>query len=221
MRSTAAYAGDRRRLHHLIHGDLDVSIEREVKAEVPTETAVEKVQETEAVANEEMSQDDAFLESQILTSAINSSILQEVGEDEIPPIEEIQESESQSAEGQRVRDFDEENPHSFSDWIKHYRGESDQDEERGLNRDNSALKAISDQAKQIQEKAEFFSASKMAKLSVVEDDDLITETLAKVYEAQGKFERAIQAYQKLQLKYPEKRVYFAGRIKAVEEKLNS
>ena len=70
------------------------------------------------------------------------------------------------------------------------------------------------------EKAEFYSASKMAKLSVQEDDDLVTETLASIYADQGNFDKAIKAFEKLQLKYPEKRVYFAGRIKKIQNQLN-
>ena len=118
-----------------------------------------------------------------------------------------------------MQSFDEEVGHSFSDWMRHFSGEEIVEERK--NPKSDAIKAISDQARSIQKKAEFYSASKMAKLSVIESDDLVTETLAQVYEAQGKYERAIQAYQKLQLKFPEKRVYFAGRIKAVEEKLKS
>ena len=70
-------------------------------------------------------------------------------------------------------------------------------------------------------KQEFYSASKMAKLSVQEDDDLVTETLANIYAEQGNEEKAIKAFEKLQLKYPEKKVYFAGRIKEIENQLNS
>ena len=124
--------------------------------------------------------------------------------------------------------FDEQQPHSFSEWLKHY--SSDSDQAAGLDPQTSdakageasaRIKSISDQAKQIQEKAEFYSAAKMAKLSVTESDDLVTETLAKVFEDQGKYEKAIKAYEKLRLKFPEKSVYFAGRIKAVEKKLKS
>ena len=56
--------------------------------------------------------------------------------------------------------------------------------------------------------------------SVKDDDGLITETLAKIYIAQKHFVRAIQAYQKLSLKYPEKNIYFANQIKRIK-KLNN
>lgn len=48
-------------------------------------------------------------------------------------------------------------------------------------------------------------------------NELMTETLAKVYLEQKKYKKAIQAYKILSLKYPEKSGFFADRIKAVKE----
>lgn len=45
---------------------------------------------------------------------------------------------------------------------------------------------------------------------------LMTETLAKVYLEQKKYQRAIQAYEILILKYPEKSSFFADRIKEIK-----
>jgi len=46
-------------------------------------------------------------------------------------------------------------------------------------------------------------------------DDLMTETLAKLYLEQGHFEQAIRAYQILRLKYPKKSSLFASEIKKI------
>jgi len=46
---------------------------------------------------------------------------------------------------------------------------------------------------------------------------LMTETLAQVYLEQRKYKKAIQAYNILSLKYPEKSSFFAARIKAVKK----
>ncbi|WP_299012139.1 hypothetical protein [uncultured Polaribacter sp.] len=49
-----------------------------------------------------------------------------------------------------------------------------------------------------------------------QDDALMTETLAKVYLEQKKYENAMQAYRILSLKYPEKSGFFADQIKRIE-----
>ena len=49
-----------------------------------------------------------------------------------------------------------------------------------------------------------------------QDSSLMTETLAKVYLEQNKYENAIQAYRILSLKYPEKSGFFANQIKRIQ-----
>jgi hypothetical protein len=49
-----------------------------------------------------------------------------------------------------------------------------------------------------------------------QDAALMTETLAKVYLEQRKYENAMQAYRILSLKYPEKSGYFADQIKRIQ-----
>lgn len=61
----------------------------------------------------------------------------------------------------------------------------------------------------------------MARKSVQESDELVTETLAAIYAQQGNFEKAISFYEKLSLKIPEKSAYFAALIKDLKNKLNS
>lgn len=65
-------------------------------------------------------------------------------------------------------------------------------------------------------KTDFFSPINMARISVVEDLSFVTETLAKIYEKQGNYLKAIHAYENLILKYPEKNVYFATRIEEIK-----
>jgi hypothetical protein len=54
-------------------------------------------------------------------------------------------------------------------------------------------------------------------IPVTEDKSyLMTETLAKVYLEQKKYQKAIQAYEILILKYPEKSSFFADRISDIK-----
>ena len=48
-------------------------------------------------------------------------------------------------------------------------------------------------------------------------DNLMTETLARIYLEQKNYDKAIQSYKILSLKYPEKSSFFADQIKLVEE----
>ena len=53
--------------------------------------------------------------------------------------------------------------------------------------------------------------------NVFKEDALMTETLAKIYMSQNNFDKAIQSYNILSLKYPEKSGFFADQIRAVQQ----
>ncbi|BDD04737.1 hypothetical protein [Aureibacter tunicatorum] len=49
-------------------------------------------------------------------------------------------------------------------------------------------------------------------------DDFISENLAKIYESQGKYAESIDIYEKLSLKFPEKKALFAKHIEELKKK---
>lgn len=57
--------------------------------------------------------------------------------------------------------------------------------------------------------------------SLQESEDLMTETLANIYIKQKHFSKAMEIFERLRLKYPEKNIYFARRIKELEEQINN
>lgn len=59
-----------------------------------------------------------------------------------------------------------------------------------------------------------------AKRSSEDKEELVTETLARIYTEQMLYHKAVITYKKLMLKYPEKSLYFAGQIEQLENKIN-
>jgi hypothetical protein len=59
-----------------------------------------------------------------------------------------------------------------------------------------------------------------AKKSSEDQNDFVTETLARIYTDQMLYHKAIATYKKLMLRFPEKNLYFATRIEELEKKTN-
>ena len=51
----------------------------------------------------------------------------------------------------------------------------------------------------------------------MDDGEIVTEMLAKIYAGQGLIAKAINVYEKLILKYPEKRAYFVAELEKLKE----
>lgn len=62
-----------------------------------------------------------------------------------------------------------------------------------------------------------FIHSDIATESIIENENLMTETLAHVYLEQKKYQKAITAFTILSLKYPEKSSFFANQIEAIKK----
>ena len=111
--------------------------------------------------------------------------------------------------------FSKDETHSFSEWLTLLNIKKIKRKRNSMT--NNFLKKqrnISTEKKEI-----FFKAARNSKQSLVENNDLITPTLAKVYLEQEHYQKAISAYKKLSLKYPKKSSFFAAQIKLIN-KLN-
>ena len=121
--------------------------------------------------------------------------------------------------------FNSSEPHSFNEWMQLI-------SKKPIERDKKNEEPIKKSTK-IEEKFQLIdrfieSKPKIAPITKsttnqaltpnkdTDNESLMTETLAKVYLEQQKFESAIKAYHILSLKYPEKSGFFADRIKAIK-----
>ena len=111
---------------------------------------------------------------------------------------------------------------SFAEWLKHISSKSkkakeEQDDQRALKtmwQQQKLAAAIEEESDEIPEQV-----FEMAVNSIARKEELVSESLANVYAKQGKYEKAIEMYQKLSLQNPEKNAYFAAKIENLQKEI--
>ena len=78
--------------------------------------------------------------------------------------------------------------------------------------------AAGNMAEKADDDSETFSSDPMEKISL--DDSYFTETLARVYVNQRRYDKALEIIRVLSLKYPQKNRYFADQIRYLEKIIN-
>lgn len=233
LKKAAVYCTDRQHLFYQLHAVVEekakeITTSEAEKNGVTVELAKEVVEEkattkqTEEVTPKEPTKIDA-LEQQLRAAAINSYILLETEEDKQKsstsqqPVTEKEEAKSNQPA------FDVDSRHSFAEWLSHFKGDTTVANDAKTNTstiDKFDLinKFIQEDPKIQPKKTEFYSPINMARLSVVDNSDMVSETLALIHVDQGHYQKAIEMYGKLSLKYPKKSSYFATQIKNLKQK---
>ncbi len=80
-------------------------------------------------------------------------------------------------------------------------------------------KFLKDRPKIVPKRDSVLKTPVIVEKSVEERQMLMTETLANLYVKQKKYDKAIQAFRILSLKYPKKSSYFANQIKEIKQKI--
>jgi hypothetical protein len=112
---------------------------------------------------------------------------------------------------------------SFAEWLGHFKVKSQKEQEeaqgkralRSMWQQEKLAAALEDEPDEIPE-----DVFEMAVTSITKEDDLVSESLAQIYERQEKWSAASEMYRKLALKYPTKSTYFAGRAQAAKKRLS-
>lgn len=238
LKKSAVYSSDRKRLFELINSptaqqekEVVVAPVEAIKLEEKT-PVIEEISTTEQPTLVEVKPTEETikdLELEYLNELISSSYTYELEglekleverpklevrspkTEEILPIEEEEEQ------------LDENTELTFTDWLKKVQKGSltSVTEEKPEKQHKFDLidKFIQEDPKIKPKKTEFYSPINMARLSVVDDSELVSETLALIQVEQGNYQEAIKTYQKLSLKNPEKRTYFANQIKILNQKI--
>ena len=224
LKTTAAYTTERSVLFDLITSDYFLAINKDAYLE-----NVEKIKAIEVVSIEVISENSA---SNVRSNALEESILTSIKQfNSVEIATEIQndfEITAQKLEIGKPLIFSKNEKHSFQEWLQLSkinpidRTESDFSEKTNRELEAEKNKKLTLIDKFIEENPKIPPLSKEAivkDFSVPIDEDksyLMTETLAKVYLEQKKYQKAIQAYEILILKYPEKSSFFANRISDIK-----
>jgi hypothetical protein len=215
----------------------------EIKPEASSQSVVftESIPDKEQIIIQEAAKADDVLSRMEVEYAMESSILESL--EKLPPIEKetkLKEPEVRIEEPKEIaaEKGDTLSPRSFTEWLKsispkpfhNYQevhspieqkqygaADVDGDEVESASNDELIDKFIEADPKIVPSKMEFYSPANQAKKSIMEHEDIVSETLAKIYRQQGNLEKARWCYQRLSLLFPEKSAFFAALLKEIDE----
>ena len=228
LKLTAAYTADRNILfeyitsNFFIQNEISDTIQKQedsyLKLEVTTEDISEQVsKEIDQQLKTELKKADAILNPDLFHRREKS--VEKLTKNEIT---------KSDLEKNNPLDFTKEDSHSFSEWLKLTTAKPIvREETKNLSnskKPNSDLinKFIQEnpKLKPYKSTVKYDNEENLANQIAYTSEALMTETLAKVYLQQNNYQKALQAYKILSLKYPEKSGFFADQIRAINKYIN-
>jgi tetratricopeptide (TPR) repeat protein len=220
LKVTAAHSTDRSILFDFITSDTFTSIQKGLYDKKALEILDINVVDSETILTEEKT------ESKI--NSLERSILTSIKEASAVDVDDASKTTEEKLAIGKPLDFSKSEQHSFQEWLQLSRTEPIQREKESAI--NLPLPVIDeDKRKKLELIDKFIEASPKISpvkhgvastvtfdLNAADNSFLMTETLARVYLEQKKYQKAIQAYEILILKYPEKSSFFADRISDIK-----
>ncbi|MEQ8325390.1 MAG: tetratricopeptide repeat protein [Vicingaceae bacterium] len=200
---TAAYAPSRKVLFNLLN-DTNIVLEESPQPVESNEPAVDTVSSESPMADVKVKPANDELE-ELIKKEISHPYVLDVPDVEAPvkvPVEKTTEI---------IKD-----KKAFGDWIRFFEGEN----AREIEDKNALVERFIEKAPRITPVKQMDVPHENLARSSSDDlpDELITETLARIHLEQGNRMKAMEIYERLKLKYPEKSPYFAAQIEFIKNK---
>ncbi|TDE29752.1 hypothetical protein E0I61_07160 [Flavobacterium ranwuense] len=220
LKITAAHSTDRSILFDFITSDTFTSIQKGLYDKKALEILDIKVVDSEIIVTEEKP------ESKI--NSLERSILTSIKEASTIDVDDASKTTEEKLAIGKPLDFSKSEQHSFQEWLQLSRTKPiEREKDNPTNPPPPIIDA--DKRKKLELIDKFIEASPKISpvkhgvastvtfdLNAADNSFLMTETLARVYLEQKKYQKAIQAYEILILKYPEKSSFFADRISDIK-----
>ena len=166
-----------------------------------------------------------FLDKSILATAVSSSIFLEVSEDvaeQDSAKDAMQDSAKDFAQSASQGPAEGGESEALFTWLRSVsddEGESETETTATVQPSVDLIEKFIATAPRITPgKVEQYTGVSFAKESLEENFDWVTETMAKLYAAQGKIDRARKAYKRLIELHPEKKIHFENQLKILNQR---
>lgn len=213
----------------------------ELAASMMEEPEVREVKRGEEEGRQEDEQevrDLDFLDKSILATAVSSSIFLEVSEDVAEQDAEQDSSKDVKQDVAQDSSKDASQDDALFTWLRSVSDSGEKEEEgqekvrevkRGEEEIRKSMESVQPSIDLIEKfiatepritpgKVEQYTGVSFAKDSLEENFDWVTETMAKLYAAQGKIDRARKAYKRLIELHPEKKIHFENQLKVLNQR---
>lgn len=249
LKHAAIRVKERKKLHDFLYTEKDVveliedsnenqslDTSREIiDSKTEDESQEEKIQvDKELESNQKIAEFDRQLAAAALSTGIALKLLEEEPELDANAKAENESSASETEKSEQLPESitPPSTPHqkmNFTSWMESLRDESDNEvkevvvpavHKEHLQETMQIIDHfIENEESLVPKRAEFYSPTKAAKNSLADNDEIVTETLAKIYAEQGSILKAISTYEKLSLRHPEKSAYFAALIENLKKEI--